>query len=157
MEPVDDSETLRLAAAGDERGAEILLARYQMDVYNTALRILGNPADAEDAAQDVFVRAFTHVDQYRPGEPVGAWLHGIARNRSIDIVRRRRPVVELEAAPAEARAADDVESVALGHLDSRRLRDAVNRLPARDRALLVLRYWEDQPVDSVARSLGMTE
>ena len=154
---MDDIEAVRLALAGDRRGAEVLLARYQMDVYNTTLRILGNPADAEDATQDVFVRALTRLDQYRPGEPFGAWLHGIARNRSIDLIRRRHPTLELESAPESPRASEDVEAVALGHLERDRLRAALDRLPARDRALLVLRYWEDQPVDAVAGALGMTE
>jgi RNA polymerase sigma-70 factor (ECF subfamily) len=157
MEPVDDSEAVRLALAGDSRGAEVLVARYQMDVYNTALRILGNPADAEDAAQDAFLRALGRLEQYRPGEPFGAWLHGIARNRSIDLLRRRRPSVELEAAPEPLATGDDVEGVVLGRIERRRLVAALDRLCGRERALLVLRYWEDQSVDQVANTLGMTE
>jgi RNA polymerase sigma-70 factor (ECF subfamily) len=148
---------VRLALAGDHRGAEVLVARYQMDVYNTTLRILGNPADAEDATQDVFVRALTRLDQYRPGEPFGAWLFGIARNRSIDLLRRRRPEVDLDAAPGAARASGSVEALALGRLERERLRLALDRLSPRDRALLVLRYWEDQPVEAIAEALGMTE
>lgn len=154
---MDDFEAVRLALAGDKRGAEVLLARYQMDVYNTTLRILGNQADAEDATQDVFVRALTRLDQYRSSEPFGAWLHGIARNRSIDLLRRRRPEIDLDAAPAAGRASGDVEALALGNLERERLRAALDRLPARDRALLVLRYWEDQSVETVAGALGMTE
>jgi RNA polymerase sigma-70 factor (ECF subfamily) len=157
MEPVDDSQAVRLALMGDGRGAEVLVARYQMDVYNTTLRILGNSADAEDATQDVFVRALGHLDQYRPGEPFGAWLHGIAHNRCIDLLRRRRPLVELDAALEPARAGGDVEEVVLGHMERERVVAALDRLPGRDRALLVLRYWEDQPVESVARTLGMSE
>src|SRR5919201_1206897 len=129
MEPVDDSEAVRLALAGDSRGAEVILPRYQMDVYNTSLRILANPADAEDAAQDVFVRALSRLDQYRPGEPFGAWLFGIARNRSIDLLRRRRPEVGLDAAPGAARASGSVEALALGRLERERLRLALDRLP----------------------------
>lgn len=154
---MDDFEAVRLALAGDKRGAEILLLRYQMDVYNTTLRILGNAADAEDATQDVFVRALTRLDQYRPGDPFGAWLHGIARNRSIDILRRRRPEIDIDAAPAAGSISGDVESLALGSLERERLRAALDRLPARDRTLLVLRYWEDQSVDAIAQALGMTE
>src|SRR5919202_535420 len=153
---LDDGEAVRLALAGDGRGAEILFARYQMDVYNTTLRILGNAADAEDATQDVFVRALTRLDQYRPGESFGAWLHGIARNRSVDLLRRRRPSVELEAATARASSAEDVEETAIVRIERKRLLVALDGLPARDRALLVLRYWEDQSVGAVAEALDMT-
>ena len=157
MELLDDGEAVRLALGGDRFGAEVLVARYQTEVYNTALRILGNPADAEDAAQDVFIRALTRLDQYRQGESFGAWLHGIARNRSIDLVRSRRPTVELEAAPAEPASGEDVEELALGHVERQWLLAALDRLPVRERALLVLRYWEDQSVETVARALDMTE
>jgi RNA polymerase sigma-70 factor (ECF subfamily) len=157
MEPVDDSEAVRLALAGDPRGAEVIVARYQMDVYNTSLRILGNAADAEDAAQDVFVRALTRLDQYRPNQPLGAWLHGIARNRCIDMLRRRRPLAELDPGAAVATGGEDVEQVALASIERETLLAALDRLPSRQRALLVLRYWEDQPVEAVARALGMTE
>ena len=149
---MEDQDAIALAMIGDSRGPEALLARYQMSVYNVGLRILGNPADAEDAAQDVFLRAFSRLHQYRPGEPFGAWLHGIARNRCLDIIRAR-PRVPIQI---EERAVS-VESEVLGHLESERVRAAVAQLPARDRALLVLRYWEDQPVEAVARGLGMSE
>jgi RNA polymerase sigma-70 factor, ECF subfamily len=124
-----------------------------MSVYAVTYRMLGNQADAEDATQEVFLRAFERLNQYRAGEPFGAWLAGIARHHSIDVLRRRR----LFAVPAEPRASLDVERVVLDRLDRARVQAAVNRLPARDRTLLVLRYWEDQSVERVAQLLGMSE
>jgi RNA polymerase sigma-70 factor (ECF subfamily) len=151
---VDDAEAVGLARQGDRRGAEWLLARYQMSVYTTTYRLLGNHADAEDATQDVFLKAFQRLEQYRPGEPFGAWLTGIARHHSIDVLRRRRdPMTTAEARPS----AIDVEHAVLTRLDRARVQAAVNRLPNRDRTLLVLRYWEDQPVERIAQLLGMTE
>jgi RNA polymerase sigma-70 factor, ECF subfamily len=150
---VDDAEAVELVLAGDRSGAAYLIERYQMDVYNASLRILANPADAEDVTQDTFLAAFERMSTYRPGEALSPWLRAIARHRAIDLVRRRAraPEPELPAAP------ESVEKIALDRIEAERVRAALNRLPSRDRTLLVLRYWEDQSVESVASSLGMTE
>jgi RNA polymerase sigma-70 factor (ECF subfamily) len=150
---VDDAEAVALVRQSDGRGAEALLAKYQMSMYNLTLRLLGNPADAEDATQEAFLRAFTRLDQYRTGEAFGAWLHGIARNCAIDVLRRRRPEADLLALGSPT----DVEGLALASLEQARVRAALDRMSGRDRALLVLRYWEDQPLDAIARTLGMRE
>jgi len=150
---VDDAEAVALVLAGDRSGAAYLIEQYQMDVYNTSLRILANPADAEDVTQDTFLAAFERMSTYRPGQALSPWLRAIARNRAIDVLRRRARAPEPELPPA----AESVEKIALDRLEAARVRAALNRLPGRDRALLVLRYWEDQPVESVAYSLGMSE
>ncbi len=150
---MDDAEAVSLARQGDRRGAETLVARYQMSVYSLTLRMLGNPADAEDATQEVFLRAFQRLHQYRPAEPFGAWLHGIARHHSIDVLRRRsRPLSLTQTPPRE-----DAERLVLEHLERERVLAALNRLSVRDRALLALRYWEDQSVESIARTMRMSE
>jgi RNA polymerase sigma-70 factor (ECF subfamily) len=150
---VDDAEAVELVLAGDRSGAAYLIEQYQMDVYNASLRILANPADAEDVTQDTFLAAFERMSTYRPGQALSPWLRAIARHRAIDLVRRRAraPEPELPAAP------ESVEKIALDRIEAERVRAALNRLPSRDRTLLVLRYWEDQSVESVASSLGMTE
>jgi RNA polymerase sigma-70 factor (ECF subfamily) len=150
---VDDAEAVALVLAGDRSGAAYLIERYQMDVYSASLRILANPADAEDVTQDTFLAAFERMSTYRPDQALSPWLRAIARHRAIDLVRRRARAPEPEL-PA---AAESVENIALDRLEAERVRAALNRLPSRDRALLVLRYWEDQSVESVARSMGMTE
>lgn len=157
---MQDAEAVALTLRGDPRGPELLLTRYQMDVYNVSLRMLRNPADAEDATQDVFLRAFSRLHQYRPSQPFGAWLHGIARNRCLDIIRSRRPVAELgilEQVSATAAVVEDVEATAIAHITSDRVRSALDQLSERERSLLVLRYWEDLSTEAVARSLAMSE
>ena len=156
---MQDAEAVALTLRGDPRGPELLLTRYQMDVYNVSLRMLRNPADAEDATQDVFLRAFSRLHQYRPSQPFGAWLHGITRNRCLDIIRSRRPIVDpgvLEPT-GSAGTGQDVERAAIARLTSERVRTALDRLTERERSLLVLRYWEDLSTEAVARSLAMTE
>ncbi len=150
---MDDAEAVELVLAGDRSGAAYLIEQYQMDVYNASLRILANPADAEDVTQDTFLAAFERMSTYRPGQALSPWLRAIARHRAIDLVRRRAraPEPELPAVP------ESVEKIALDRIEAESVRAALNRLPSRDRTLLVLRYWEDQSVESVASSMGMTE
>jgi RNA polymerase sigma-70 factor (ECF subfamily) len=149
---VDDAEAVRLVLAGDRAGAAHVIEMYQMDVYNASLRILDNPADAEDITQDAFLAAFDRMATFRTDQALGPWLRAIARNRAIDLVRRRRRQPEPEPpAPAES-----VEGIALAEIEAARVRQALSRLSARERALLVLRYWEDQPVDAIAAALGMS-
>ncbi len=150
---MDDAEAVSLARVGDRSGAEALVARYQMSVYNLTLRMLGNAADAEDATQEVFLRALQRLDQYRPAEPFGAWLHGISRHHSIDVLRRRTRRLD----PGPPPTVPDAESIALRRLERERIQAALNRLSTRDRSLLVLRYWEDQSIESIARALRMTQ
>jgi len=152
---LDEPEAIGLVREGDPRGAEALLERHQTEVYNVALRMLGEPSAAEDAAQDAFLRAFTRLDLYREGEPFGAWLHGIVRNRCLDILRSRARASA--AYPRVAASQPDAESDAIRNIEAQGVRRALSRLPARDRALLVLRYWEDRPMDEVAQSLDMTD
>ena len=150
---MDDAEAVELVLAGDRSGAAYLIEQYQMDVYNASLRILANPADAEDVTQDTFLAAFERMSTYRPGQALSPWLRAIARHRAIDLARRRARAPEPEL-PA---ASESAEKIALDRIEAERVRAALNRLPSRDRTLLVLRYWEDQSVESVASSMGMSE
>ena len=149
---MDDAEAVRLVMAGDRRGAQHLLEKYQMDVYNQSLRIMANAADAEDVTQDAFLAALQRIGSFRPEEPFLPWLRTIARNRAIDVVHRLARTPRLDP-PAH----ESVEDPALERMEAERVRRALDRLADRDRALLVLRYWEDLPVSEVARSLDMTE
>jgi RNA polymerase sigma-70 factor (ECF subfamily) len=150
---VDDAEAVRLVLAGDRTGAAYLIEKYQMDVYTASLRILNEPADAEDVTQDTFLAVLDRMETYRPGQALSPWLRAIARNRALDVVRRRGRAPQPEPPPGPA---DSVEGIALDRLEAERVRASLDRLPRRDRALLVLRYWEDQPVESIARATGMT-
>jgi len=129
-----------------------VIESHRVDVYNASLRILGNAADAEDVTQDTFVAALQRMSTYDPAQAIGPWLRAIARNRAIDLLRRRARAPEPEVGQGQS-----AETLALEHLEAERVRATLARLPARDRALLVLRYWEDQSVDAIGRALGMTD
>lgn len=149
---MDDAEAVKRLREGDRDGAAYLVEKYQMDVYNVSLRILGNPADAEDASQDALLLALQRIASYRPDRPLRPWLRAIARNRALDLLRHRLRAPELAPEPSPS-----VEGTALGGIEAARIRQALDSLTTRERILLVLRYWEDQPVASIAEAMGMSE
>src|SRR5438270_5423684 len=101
-EPVLSLEAQQvLAARRSEPGAfEALVRRHQAGVYNFCLRMLGQAEDAADVAQETFVQLYSHLGRLDEREPIAPWLFRVARNRCIDIIRRRRTVPL--AAPDEA-------------------------------------------------------
>lgn len=161
-----DSYELRLPLAVDEEAAEVLRAkerdsaawacwydRYYPLLYRYALARTGRREEAEDIAAQAFVRALEGIDKfdYR-GRPVLAWLYRITHNLVTDRVRRdkRRPAVRL----------DDVSHVLQGadsELPRLEVIDALNRLKADQRDVLVLRYMVAMPAREIAAIMGKTE
>ncbi len=119
-------------------------------VYSLARRILGDEADAEEVAQEVFCKLFQFAERLESDRHVLFWLRQVATRQALDRCRRRklRPWVGLEDAPepsAPAYAGDPWRGAAL--------RAAVNRLPAAQRAVVALRYQEDLDPAEIARLL----
>ncbi len=124
-------------------------------LYRTLLAVTGDPDLADDLAQEAVARGIERAAQYRGPAPVGAWLHRIALNAWRDHLRRRRlrrwiglDRPDAVAAP-DRRASDLAEAVDL--------RAALARLPERQRAAIVLRYYHEYDYAAIAEALGTTE
>ena len=124
-------------------------------------QLLGSVERADDAAQEAFVRAYRGFAGYDPAQPFGPWIMKIARNHSLDLLRRRRfePVAfGTEAEEAAAAEADDTDG--LGELltaeRARSVQAAVSALPERYRVPLALAYFADASYDEIATELGIT-
>src|SRR5919202_6872667 len=91
MEPLgDELEWIEAAQRGDQDAFARLVEAYKQPVYNIAYRMLGNAAEAEDAAQEVFLRAYLKLASYDRERRFSSWLLAIASNYCIDVLRRRR-------------------------------------------------------------------
>jgi RNA polymerase sigma-70 factor (ECF subfamily) len=146
---VDDKGLIARAKAGDDRAFEELLRQFERPVLGLCTRMLGLGGDAEEAAQDTFFkfhRALGAFDEERRIEP---WLFRIAFNECRDRLRRRRVSVAF-ADSAVAPAAE--ASIVLAEV-----REAISRLPDRERAALLLREVEGLETAEVAARLGSTE
>ena len=85
-----EAEWLRLAREGDQEAFGNLITAYQTPVYNLAYRMLGNPSEAEEAAQETFLRVFKNLHRYDPERSFRSWLLSIASHYCIDCLRKRR-------------------------------------------------------------------
>jgi RNA polymerase sigma-70 factor (ECF subfamily) len=155
----EEAVLIDAAKSGDQEAFRQIVERYQGAVYNLAYRMLGDPEEAEDAAQEIFVRLYRQLGRYDPERKFSTWTLAIATNYCIDQLRRRRmQFVPLENIIPWARARDAGPE---GEALSRESRDEVQRLlkklPEKYRAPLVLRYWEDLSCAEIAEILGVPE
>lgn len=148
------------ARKGDQQAFEKLVEAYQGPIYNLTYRMLGNAGDAEDAAQETFLRAYSNLDSYDPNRKFSSWLFAIASNYCIDQLRRRRinwvSVEDLPPwEPLRAKTPDPEES-AIRWSDSRRVQGLLDGLPADYRLAVVLRYWYDYSYKDIAATTNST-
>jgi RNA polymerase sigma factor (sigma-70 family) len=157
--PLDDMESglVERARRGDIRAYEELVRRYQDVAFRLAYTILGSAEEAEDAAQEGFVRAYHALGRFRRGAPVRPWLLTIVANaaRTRRATSARRPTLTLQAV---ATAADDSarspESVALVAEQRLELLNAVNALRDDDQRVIAYRYFLDLSEAEMAQLLG---
>jgi len=157
----DEAEWIQLARAGDQTAFGRLVLAYQTPVYNLAYRMLGNAAEAEEAAQETFLRAYTHLCSYDPQRPFHSWLLSIASHYCIDRLRRRRITwlpLEDETTTLERLASDtpSPEAVMVRREREGRIQQLLAALSPTDRAAITLRYWYDYSYEEIAEALSLT-
>jgi RNA polymerase sigma-70 factor (ECF subfamily) len=143
---------------GDDLAAfERIVIEHQRQVYRTALRLLGKPEDAEDAAQEVFVRLHRYLPRFDNSRDLAPWLYRMTVNvcRDIGGRRARANFEELPEDIADSGAAPDADLIAAQR--RRILADGLKRLGEKERAAVVLRDIEGLPTSEVARILGSSE
>lgn len=144
---------------GDSQGFTNLVESYQRPVYNLCYRMLGNVEDAEDAAQETFLRAYKSLRGYDPERPFSTWLLSIAAHYCIDQVRRQRvPVTAIEELPIPDLPdhAPDMESRLSSKEDRSRIRTLLEILEPTDRAVVVMYYWYDFSYDEIGQALKLS-
>ena len=156
---VDESLLIARAGAGDQGAFRELVERYQGAVYNLAYRMLGDPDEAEDAAQEIFVRVYRQLARYDTERKFSTWVLAIATNYCIDQLRRRRvQLVPLENIVPWARAREaGPEREALDREARDEIQVLLRRLPEKYRAVLVLRYWQDLSCAEIGEVLHVPE
>jgi len=158
---VEQNEAMWLMQArkGNDDAFAELVERYQRPVFNLCYRMLGNEAEAEDAAQETFWRAYQSLHRYDDTRSFITWLLSIAAHYCIDQIRKRRmPQLSISLLPDEA-APDPLpgpEMSATRREEETLLHALLEKLAPQDRAAIILRYWHEMSEDEIAASLGLT-
>jgi len=150
-----DGELVRRFLAGDAGAATDLITRHERRVYAVCLRVLGNPDDAADAAQDALLAMIRKLDGFRGEAAFTTWLYRVAMNVCYDHLRRakRRPVLRRdEDAPAPEPALDDHADAVAGAHD---VAAALAQVPEDFRVAIVLADVHDLPYDEIAKVLDL--
>ena len=157
---VEDVNLVHRTLAGDQQAFTSLVEKYKDSVFNVAYRMLGNATEAEDVAQEAFVRAYTQLHTYKDTHRFSTWLLSIASHLAIDQLRRRRFLaLPLENVPFLEWIADlslGPEDAALAVEASDEMQRILSALPPKYRAVLVLRYWHDLSYEEIADVLKLT-
>src|ERR1044071_4457884 len=152
MEPqTDELRWIDAAIQGDHRRSAPSFEAYKPRAYTLAYRMLRNASEAEDAAQEIFLRVYTKLTTYDRGRKFSTWLLSVASNYCIDVLRRRRAtVVDIdEVAFALPSDAPGPERSALNREQREAVARAINQLPDTYRLITVLRYYHDLSYDEI--------
>ena len=151
---VDDRILLQAARDGDLDAFAAIVRRHHAAVYRVALRMLGSDADAQDAAQETFVRAWRGLGSFRGESAVSTWLYRIVTRRCLDLIARRRTTEQL--GEVEVAAHDDPAERTEQRERLQAVLRAISRLPGDQRAALVLREFEGLAYEQVAEALDIS-
>lgn len=155
------AEIIERAQRGDAAAFSEIIERFQISVYNLCYRMLShNAGDAEDATQEVFLKVWKNIGRFDANRTFSTWVLSIATNHCIDLIRKKRvPTVEIDetleeilpdsiATPKQELAQKERSGLIWRILDG---------LSETDRAIVVLRYWDELPDREIAAALGLSE
>jgi RNA polymerase sigma-70 factor, ECF subfamily len=156
------------ARSGDGEAFRQLVERHSRPLFRLAYRMTGSESDAEDVVQETFLKAYRQLARFDGRASFGTWLHRIAANCSLDIVRARRRRGEQFSEPCECAVRsltdDPVASapsgdpapdrLAMGGQTRQRVAEAMNELSAVERAAFVMRHFEGVSMEEIGRALG---
>lgn len=160
-EAAEEAALVRRIAAGERHRYSVLVDRYQRRLYWSCLRLVGDPDEAEDVVQETFVRAYERLGDFDPEYRFYTWVYRIARNRCLNILRRRRvwglvTLSDPERAPALP-AAERSDRSAEDHELARALVECRGTLPADQREVFDLRHADDLSYREIAAAVGAPE
>lgn len=160
---MNEQKLIALAQQGDQSAFEQLLDRYQKPVYHQALRLVGNPEDAADVTQEVFIKVWKHLPSFRGESEFSTWLHRLTDNAAIDLIRR-------EKKRRGDSSLDDEESAVFQPVDpaltpqqtverkelQQALADGLAQLSEEHRQVLVMREVNGLSYEQIGEILGLS-
>ena len=153
----DESQLIEQSLAGDPEAYAALVSQHQKMIRAMTFRMTGSLDDAEELAQDAFLRAYQQLGSFGGGSKFSTWLCKIAINLSLDWRRREHRRDDIHAKWAAEAVAESSPGGEFPDELSRRVQSALDRLPVKQRAAIVLTVYENQSHAAAAKILGCTE
>jgi RNA polymerase sigma-70 factor (ECF subfamily) len=162
--PQTEAAIVALARDGNSEAFRTLVDEHSRAVYRIAHRMTGNPSDAEDVVQETFLKAYRQLGRFESRANFGTWLHRIAVNCSIDLIRSRphreaghdtAALEDMSAADGRDSAHKTPERLMLSTEVQERISTAMSALSQRERAAFVLRHFEGHSIEDISHSLGL--
>ncbi len=156
-----DSDLADMVLAGDSRAFEHLFNRYSDSLYQLYLqRTRGNPDDTDDLIQEIFVKAFVHLDSYDKRYTFGQWIYTIARNTFIDYVRKRRDDLSIDNTRGEyiqqpVSLTPTPEENIIHAQQRTQLEAYLEKMSPKYRKLIELRFFKDLSYEEIAAQLNL--
>ncbi|AIG28073.1 RNA polymerase sigma factor [Brevibacillus sp. 7WMA2] len=154
-----DSEIVQQVLQGDVEAFRDIIQKYQHMIYIFIYKMVNNKADAEDLTQEVFIKAYEKLNTYRGESQLSTWLHTLARNRTIDFLRRRKfhdTDEQLAFVPSGVQNELPQESL-LRKEQQKTIAEAFEQLSDSYKEVIVLRCTHEYPFDKIASLLGVAE
>lgn len=155
LNELTDYQLVERLQRGEDAAFDELLSRYKRPVLNFSYRLLGDASEADDVAQEVFVRVYQRIGDYEPRGKFSTWLFALARNACIDRqrYRKRHPTEPLESAPEPAVVSREVQTREIGaHIAA-----AVAELPEDQRTAIVLAEYQGMSYAEIAAVMRCSE
>lgn len=161
MGNLDDQAYIDQVVKGDTQAFALLVDRYKDMVFTLSMKMIRNREEAEEAAQDSFIKVFRSLGKFKGDSKFSTWLYKVAYNTCLDRlkkIKREQPTVAIDAFTESA-----VRELGnfVDRIDDRErkqaVQDSLNKLPGEDGFLLTLFYFEEQSVKEIAKIMGINE
>lgn len=160
MESYSDTYYIQQTLEGKIESFAPLINKYGPQIHSLILRIVGNREDAEELAQDTFMKTFRHLSSFKGDCSFSTWIYRIAYNTAISHTRKRKQELLAIEETLLSNLSEEEVSEAMGHTDSsqqvQRLERAIRLLPPDERAIILLFYQKEKTIDEVTHITGLT-
>jgi RNA polymerase sigma-70 factor (ECF subfamily) len=160
MKQTDDLYRIEAVKKGNVQAFSFLVEKYQKMVYTLALKLMKKPEEAEEMAQDTFIKAFHKIDSYEGKSKFSTWLYSITYNACISELRKRK--IEFKSLDDRQISDQDEQRMHDYYRENRKedqekyLALAMEKLPEDDQVLVTLYYYENQSMDEISVITGLT-
>jgi RNA polymerase sigma factor (sigma-70 family) len=158
MMQMEELQIIERVQQGDTNAFSCLVTKYQDVVFSIALKVLKNRNEAEEMAQETFIKAFRSISSFRGKSKFSTWLFSIAYNTCITSVRKKKiPATSIDLIQLNDED-DDWDDLEITEEErSKMLEMSLKKLPEDDYTLIILYYYEEQSIEDVSRIMGLSE